>query len=84
MEALRAESAGKNLRVTVIYPGFIDTPINAAMKQRPFLLSLEQGGKRIARAIEQGQASAVVPGYPWRLLYPVLKLLPSALLAKAL
>ncbi len=83
MESLRAESLGKKLDVTVIYPGYIDTPMNAGMKRRPFLLTLEQGGKRIADAIEHKRASAVVPGYPWRLLFPLLKMLPTALLVKA-
>jgi short-subunit dehydrogenase len=83
MESLRAESLGKNLDVTVIYPGYIDTPMNAGLKHRPFLLPLQEGGKRIADVIEQKRASAVVPGYPWRLLFPLMKMLPTALLVKA-
>ncbi|MBV6754594.1 SDR family NAD(P)-dependent oxidoreductase [Pseudomonas chlororaphis] len=82
MEALRAESLGKNLTVTVIYPGFIDTPMNNKLKHRPFLLSLEDGGKRIADAIVQRRKRAVIPGYPWRLLRPLLQLLPTALIGK--
>jgi len=82
MEALRAESLGKNLTVTVIYPGFIDTPMNNKLKHRPFLLSLEEGGKRIADAIVQRRKRAVIPGYPWLLLRPLLKLLPTALIGK--
>ncbi|MFJ2363437.1 SDR family NAD(P)-dependent oxidoreductase [Pseudomonas sp. NPDC087697] len=82
MEALRAESQGKNLTVTVIYPGYIDTPMNQKLKHRPFLLPLEEGGKRIADAILQRRKRAVIPGYPWRLLRPVLQLLPTALIGK--
>ena len=83
MDALHAEVARKNIRTTVIYPGFIDTAINAGMKQRPFLLSLEEGGRRIADAIEAGRTRAVIPGYPWRLLFPLLKALPAAALGRA-
>ncbi|WP_297842584.1 SDR family NAD(P)-dependent oxidoreductase [Pseudomonas sp.] len=82
MEALRAESQGKNLTVTVIYPGYIDTPMNNKLKSRPFLLPLEEGGKRIADAILQRRKRAVIPGYPWLLLRPVLQLMPTALISK--
>ncbi len=82
MESLRAESFGKKLDVTVIYPGYIDTPMNQKLKNRPFLLTLEKGGKRIADAIEKKRASAVVPAYPWRLFFPLVKMLPTALLVK--
>ncbi|WP_338523852.1 SDR family NAD(P)-dependent oxidoreductase [Pseudomonas batumici] len=84
MEALRAETQGKgkSLAVTVIYPGYIDTPMNNKLKHRPFLLSLEEGGKRITDAIVQRRKRAVIPGYPWLLLRPLLQLLPTALIGK--
>ncbi|WP_332822183.1 SDR family NAD(P)-dependent oxidoreductase [Pseudomonas sp.] len=82
MEALRAEARGKNLTVTVIYPGYIDTPMNNQLKHRPFLLPLAEGGKRIADAIVQGRRRAVIPGYPWLLLRPLLQLLPTTLIGK--
>ena len=39
LEALRAEVYAKNIDITVFYPGFIDTPLNDMVPNRPFLIS---------------------------------------------
>jgi short-subunit dehydrogenase len=83
MDAVSTEVLGKGIRTTVIYPGFIDTDINKSIKQRPFLLSAEEGGRRIVEAIERGDSKAVVPAMPWRALFPVLKGLSNPLMRRA-
>ena len=49
LEALRAELYGTNIGVTILYPGFIDTPINAMLPRRPFVIPVEKGAAMIAR-----------------------------------
>jgi hypothetical protein len=36
LEAVRAEVFRKDIDVTVLYPGFIDTPLNQMLPKRPF------------------------------------------------
>lgn len=82
LEALRAESRGRNLDVTVLYPGFIDTPLNDMLPSRPFLISVEKGAGIIARLIEKRVASSTVPVFPWNVVSRILKLLPTGIIAK--
>jgi len=80
-EAIRAETYSSNIKVTTIFPGFIDTPINQSNPNRPFLITPERGAKLIADKIERGVPSAVVPAFPWVLMKWVAKVIPTALLA---
>jgi short-subunit dehydrogenase len=80
-EAIRAETYGSNLKVTVIYPGFIDTPINQSNPNRPFLIAPSRGAKLIADKIERGVQSAVVPAFPWVLVKWLAKAIPTSMLA---
>lgn len=74
MQSLRAELKGSGVHATTVFPGYIDTPINAAMKSRPFLISAPEGARRIADAIDKKQATKTVPFWPWALSAPFLKL----------
>jgi short-subunit dehydrogenase len=82
LEALRAETYRKNIHVTVLYPGYIDTPLNDMLKKRPFLISAEKGAALMADMIERKVASSTVPVWPWRFLGPMLKLMPTRVIAR--
>ncbi|MCP4678188.1 MAG: SDR family oxidoreductase [Deltaproteobacteria bacterium] len=82
LEALRAEVHRKNIDVTVLYPGYIDTPLNNMLKSRPFLIPVEKGAAIIARMIEKKVKSSTVPKMPWSLLSPMLRMLPTRTIAK--
>ena len=82
LEAVRAECLKKNIDVTVLYPGYIDTPLNQMLPSRPFLISVEKGAAIICRLIEKRVKSACVPAYPWAVLGPLLKILPLRMIAK--
>jgi short-subunit dehydrogenase len=82
LEAVRAELYKKNIDVTVLYPGYIDTPLNNMLKNRPFLISVEKGAEIIARLIEKKVKSSTVPVYPWNLVGRLLKVLPTGVIAK--
>jgi len=53
LETVRIELLKKNIHVTVLYPGYIDTPLNQMLKRRPFLISVEKGAAIIAQLIEK-------------------------------
>ena len=82
LESLRAEVVGKNIHVTVLYPGYIDTPLNDMLPNRPFLITAEKGARMIADMIERRVTSSTVPVWPWCLLGRVLKWLPTSVVAK--
>lgn len=82
MESVRAETHGEPITVTTIAPGYIDTPINQDMKSRPFLIDVEKGARLTANLIEGGAGHAFVPRFPWTFIAPVLRVLPTGLLAR--
>lgn len=81
-DAARAELHGSGITVTTLFPGYIDTAMNSKMKSRPFLITVEDGGERIARLIERGVQEAAVPGFPWAFAMWLLRRLPTFVIAK--
>ncbi|EJO67918.1 KR domain protein [Leptospira kirschneri str. 200801925] len=82
MEALRGEVKRYGIFVSVIHPGFIDTPINNRMKSRPFVISVERGAQKIFKRIENKVLSATVPWFPWVFLGYLMKHIPEFLWSK--
>lgn len=82
LEALRAETLRKNIDVTVLYPGYIDTPLNRMLKSRPFLIPVEKGAAIIADMIEKKTKRSTVPVFPWKFVAPLLKILPTGVIAR--
>jgi len=83
LESVRAETYAEPIAVTTIAPGYIDTPINQDMKSRPFLIGVEQGAKITADLIERKVAYATVPRFPWALMKPLLRVIPTAWLVRS-
>lgn len=82
MESLRAELHGTNIQTTLLHPGYIDTPLNQDLASRPFLIDVEKGASIIADMLEKGTRRSTVPRWPWNILAPVLKMLPTSAIAK--
>jgi NAD(P)-dependent dehydrogenase (short-subunit alcohol dehydrogenase family) len=83
LESVRAETFKEPITVTTLAPGYIDTPINQDVKSRPFLIDVEKGARIMADLIERGAGYATVPRFPWTLLAPLLRMLPTSWLARA-
>jgi NAD(P)-dependent dehydrogenase (short-subunit alcohol dehydrogenase family) len=84
LDSVRVETHREPITVTTIAPGYIDTPINQDMKSRPFLISVEKGAQLAADLIERGAGYATVPRFPWTVVVPLLRVLPTSLLARAM
>jgi short-subunit dehydrogenase len=82
LETLRAEIQGQNILVSVLYPGFIDTPLNERVPRRPFLISSDRGAALIADAIEKRVRRAFIPRFPWSLVGPLLRILPTTVISR--
>jgi len=81
-ESLRAETYQENIDVTVLNPGYIDTPINQGAASRPFLIDVEKGGKILVNLIEAKVKRSTVPSWPWAIVARLMAILPTALIAK--
>lgn len=82
LEALHLELSGKGIGVTVVHPGFVKTDIGPNMEKYPFAAEPAQVAREIVDGVARGKANLIVPGYPWRLVLPVLRLLPDAIMKK--
>ena len=83
LEAVRAETYGESIKITTLAPGYIDTPINQDMKSRPFLIDVDKGAKISADLIERGVGHATVPKWPWTIIRPLLRVIPTSRLARS-
>ena len=82
MEALRAELYRYPIDITVLHPGFIDTPINNMLPNRPFVIPVQRGARLVADLIEKRAKRPTVPRWPWALLARLLAILPTRIIAR--
>jgi short-subunit dehydrogenase len=75
-EGLRADLMGTPIKVTVLYPGYIESEMSARSASTPLVVSTEKGVRAMVAAIEAEKASARVPAWPWRPIGFALKHLP--------
>jgi short-subunit dehydrogenase len=75
--ALRIDLKAKNIDVTDIMPGFIDTPLTQKNDfSMPFLLSPEEASHRIIKAIERRKFTSIFPK-PLYWLFKFISLIPG-------
>ena len=64
-ESLRIDLRHTGVTVTIVYPGFIKTPLTSGrVAKMPYLMELDDGVKKILFAIEKGKKSYA---FPWQL-----------------
>ena len=78
-EGFRADVMGTPIKVTVLYPGYIASEMQANSESSMLVASTEKGVRSIVAAIEKEKASATVPGWPWEPIGFALKHLPLRL-----
>ena len=83
LDSVRAETHREPIKVTTIAPGYIDTPINRDVKSRPFLIDVQKGARITADLIERGAGYSTVPRLPWTVVAPLLRVIPTSWLARA-
>lgn len=85
-EGLRVELHGRSaIKVTVLYPGYIESEMNQRVgKRNRLLVSTAKGVAAMVAAIEKEVASACVPALPWAPLSVVLRHAPLGVLQRLL
>ena len=75
-EGLRIDVLKKPIKVSSIFPGYIQSEMTDAIgKPPPFMISLDKGSKLLVKAINKEKANAYVPFWPWhffKLLSPFM------------
>ncbi|GAA5317365.1 MAG: SDR family oxidoreductase [Candidatus Pelagadaptatus aseana] len=82
LQTLQVEAWRENIDVTILAPGYIDTPINQGAKSRPFVIPLEKGVVEMVDKIEKKVSYSFVPGWPWHVVGRIIKILPNRFFAK--
>lgn len=80
-EGLMGRLADAGVRVTLVKPGFVDTPMTAAFAKGPLWISPERAGRIIVRAVRNGRTTVYVPWF-WRWIMAVLRVVPQRLFAR--
>lgn len=75
-EGLRMELHGSDIKVTVLYPGYINSEMNPEGTKAPFIVSTEKGVAAMVDAIVKEKGRANVPAWPWAPLGVAMRHLP--------
>ena len=81
-EGLRSERI-PGVDVSVIYPGYIRSEMNAHVEQKVrFMVDTPTGVRAMVEAIEKRRPKAYVPAWPWVPIGALLKVLPLSVVRK--
>ena len=78
LSALRQRGFSRGIRVLTLKPGFVDTPMTAAMPKSPLFASAAAVGRGIVRAVDSGRDGVVYLPWWWRLIMLAVRALPEA------
>lgn len=83
-EGLRVDVLKKPIRVSSIFPGFIQSEMTDAIqgKEPPFMISLDKGSKLLVKAINKESNNAIIPFWPWYFLRALMRFMPLSMLRK--
>jgi short-subunit dehydrogenase len=82
-EGLRADLVGTPVKVTVLYPGYIESEMTARSESnKRLIVDTEKGVREMVDLIEKEKPSARVPQWPWRPIGIALRHLPLPLARK--
>ena len=83
-EGIRADVWNTAIRVSAIYPGYIESELSAGADRRPFVVDTATGCRALVRAIESERPRSYVPRWPWAVIALLLRHVPLGLLVRFL
>lgn len=82
LEALKQRAmASKQLTVTNIRPGFVDTPLLADTSKFFWVVPVEKAARQIVKALDKRKSTCTVT-HRWKWLVPAMLLIPNCIYAK--
>jgi short-subunit dehydrogenase len=79
LSALRQRLSAAGVRVLTLKPGFVDTPMTAALPKTPLFATATQVGRGIVRAIDSRKSGVVYLPWWWRPIMLLIKAIPEHL-----
>ncbi|MBI2734347.1 MAG: SDR family oxidoreductase [Aquabacterium sp.] len=67
-EGIRADLLRTPIKVTTIFPGYIETELSSKSAKTPLMVDTASGCRALVAAIEREPAKACVPSWPWTLI----------------
>ncbi len=80
-EGIRSDVWGSGITVTTILPGYIATDINVG-RRGPMTVDLDRGVEALTAAVEREPVKAYVPGWPWKPVARLLRVLPLSIVRR--
>lgn len=81
LQGLRNRLSPKGVHVLTIKPGFVDTPMTAAIKKGPLFASADTVAKGIVAAIDKKKDVVYLPGF-WALIMAIIRAIPEPIFKK--
>jgi short-subunit dehydrogenase len=67
-EGIRADLMRTPIKVTTLFPGYIETELSSKAQKTSLMVDTESGCRAMVAAIEREPAKACVPAWPWTLV----------------
>jgi short-subunit dehydrogenase len=65
-EGARIEVYNRPIKVTTLFPGYIQSEMTDSIgKPPPYMISLEKGSRLLVKAIDKEKNTAIIPFWPW-------------------
>ncbi|WP_290871101.1 SDR family oxidoreductase [Aquabacterium sp.] len=81
-EGIRADLLRTPIKVSTLYPGYIETELSSKAAKTPLMVDTASGCRALVAAIEREPATACVPWWPWTLMGFVMRHAPLSWVAK--
>ncbi len=81
-EGIRADLLRTPIKVTTIFPGYIETELSSKSAKTPLMVDTASGCRALVVAIEREPAKACVPSWPWTLVGWYMRNAPLAWIAR--
>lgn len=81
-EGIRADLMRTPIKVTTIFPGYIETELSSKSAKTPLMVDTASGCRALVAAIEREPAKACVPSWPWVLVGWYMRHAPLSWVAK--
>jgi short-subunit dehydrogenase len=81
-EGIRADLMRTPIKVSTIYPGYIQTELSSKAKKTPFMVDTETGCRAMVKAIESEKPEAFVPRWPWAPIGLLMRKLPLSVVSR--
>lgn len=81
-EGMALKSAGTGVRVLVVKPGFVDTPMTASLRKGALWSSAKAVGEAIFAAVQAGRNGVLYVPFWWRFIMLAVRFAPGAIVRR--